>query len=149
MTSGWSDIFLGVIAAATLIMALIQIGAILAVVRIGRQAQQVLAAGQQVLTTVQQDIRPLIAKANAIAEEASRTAAIATQQAQKVDILVTDLSRRVDETASVVQQAIVMPAREGMAIVAALKAGFGALRGFRDARPRHQRHEEEDPLFIG
>lgn len=142
MTSGWSDIFLGVIAAATLIMALIQVGAILALVRIARQAQQV-------LTTVQQEIRPLITKANTIADEASRTAALATVQAQKVDILVTDLSRRVEETAAIVQQAIVTPAREGIAIVAALKAGFGALRGFRDARPRHSRQEEEDPLFIG
>ena len=141
MTNGWSDIFLGVIAVATLIMALIQVGAIIAIARVGRQAQQALAA-------VQQDVRPLLAKANAIAEEAQRTAAIATAQAQKVDLLVTDLSRRVDETASVVQQAIVTPAREGMAIVAALKAGLGALRG-RDLRPRHQRHEEEDPLFIG
>ena len=50
---------------------------------------------------MQQDVRPLIARANAIAEEASRTVALATAQAQKVDRLVTDLSRRVDETAGV------------------------------------------------
>ena len=62
----------------------------------------------------------------------------------------TDLSRRVDETAAVLQQAILTPAREGMAIVAAVKAGFGALRGLRDFRRRQGRHaDEEDPLFIG
>ena len=48
---------------------------------------------------------------------------LATAQAQKIDRLVTDLTRRVDETSAVIQQAIITPAREGMAIIAALKAG--------------------------
>jgi hypothetical protein len=141
--NGWSDVFLGVIAAATLVMALIQIGAIIAALRLARQAQQV-------IQSVQQDVRPLVARAHAIAEEASRTVSLATAQAQKVDRLITDLSRRVDETAAVLQEAIITPAREGLAIVAAIKAGLGALRGLRDLQPRHPRQaEEEDPLFIG
>ena len=143
MTSDWSDVFLGVIAFATLIMALIQVGAIIAALRLARQAQEV-------ITSVQRDIRPLIAKANAIAEEASRTVALATAQAQKVDRVVTDLSRRVEETAQLLQEAIIRPAREGMAVVAAIKAGLGALRGLRGLHPRQGRHaDEEDPLFIG
>ena len=137
----WSEVFLGVIALATLVMALIQVGAIVALTRVARQAQQA-------LVSVQQDVRPLVAKVTAIAEETSRTAAIATAQAEKVDRLVTDLSRRIDETASIVQAAIITPAREGMAVVAAVKAALGALRGFKDLR--NSRHaEEEDPLFIG
>ncbi len=143
MTNGWSDLSLGVIAVATLIMALIQVGAIIAALRLARQAQQV-------IQSVQQDVRPLIARANAMADEASRTIGLATAQAQKVDRLVTDLSRRVDETAGVLQEAIITPAREGLAIVAALKAGLGALRGLRELRPAHGRQsEDEDPLFIG
>ena len=143
MTGGWSGVFLGVIAFATLIMALIQIGAIIAALRLARQAQEA-------ITSVQRDIRPLILKANAIAEEASRTLALATAQAQKVDRVVTDLSRRVEETAALLQEAIVKPAREGMAVVAAIKAGFGALRGLRELHHRHGRQaDEEDPLFIG
>lgn len=139
----WTEGFLGIIALATFVMAAIQVGAIIAAARIARQAQQTLA-------TVQQDIRPLIAKANAVADEASRTAAIATQQAEKVDKLLTDLSARVEYTSAIVQDAIVTPAREGLAIVAAVKATLGALRGFRSPGPRHGRHaEEEDPLFIG
>jgi hypothetical protein len=141
--NGWSNVFLGAIAVATLIMALIQIGAIIAALRLARQAQQV-------IQSVQQDVRPLIARAHAIAEEASRTVALATAQAQKVDRLITDVSRRVDETAGVLQEAIITPAREGLAIVAAVKAGLGALRGLRDDRHRHGRQaEDEDPLFIG
>ncbi len=143
MTNGWSDVFLGVIAAGTVVMALIQVGAVITALRLSRQAQQV-------LQSVHQEVRPLIARAQAIAEEASRTVALATTQAQKVDRLITDLSQRVDETAGVLQEAIITPAREGLAIVAAVKAGLGALRGLRDLRPRNGRHaEEEDPLFIG
>lgn len=137
-----SEAFLGIIAAATLLMALVQVGAIVAMLRLARQAQQTIAE-------VHRDVRPLIAKATAVADEASRTATIATVQAEKVDRLLTDLAVRIDETAGVVQQAIITPAREGIAIVAALKAGFEALRGFRE-RPRHGRAaDEEDSLFIG
>jgi hypothetical protein len=138
----WNDVFLGVIAAATLVMALIQVGAIVFAARLAGRVQQLAA-------TVQQDIKPLIARANAIAEDASRTAAIATAQAQKIDALVTQLTRRVDETAAVIQEAVVAPAREGLALIAALKAGFGALRGLRDLRGRPARTEDEDALFIG
>jgi hypothetical protein len=138
-----SDTFLGIIALATLVMALIQVGAIVAAARAMRQAKSA-------LTIVQQDIRPLIAKATAVADEATQTAAIAKLQAEKVDRLVSDLTVRIDQTAAIVQDAIVTPAREGMAIVAALKAGLGALRNVRDSRHRsHRTADEEDPLFIG
>jgi hypothetical protein len=137
-----SETFLGIIAVATLVMALIQVGAIVAVLRIARQAQRT-------ITEVQRDVKPLIVKVTEVADEASRTATLATAQAQKIDRLVTDLAVRVDHTSSVVQQAIITPAREGMAIVAGIKAGLEALHGFRP-RPRHGRGaDEEDPLFIG
>ena len=141
--SDWSGICLGIIAVATLVMALIQVGAIIAVLKIARQAQDV-------LTSVQRDVKPLLAKASEIADEASRTAALATAQAHKVDKLVTDLTRRVDETSALVQQAIVTPAREGIAVVAAIKAALSSFRGFGDFRGRPSRQgEEDDALFIG
>jgi hypothetical protein len=139
----WSVIFLGVIAVSTLLMALIQIGAVVATLRVTRETQKM-------LTTVQQDVRPLIAKATAIVEDASKTVALATAQVQKVDTLVTDLTRRVDETASIVQKAIVTPAREGLAIFAAIRTGLGALKGIGGFPSRQGRHaDDEDPLFIG
>jgi hypothetical protein len=139
----WSVTFLGVIAVSTLVMALIQIGAIVATLRVARETQKV-------LTAVQQDVRPLLAKATTIADEASKTVALANVQVQKVDTLVTDLTKRIDETATIVQQAIVTPAREGMAIFAAIRTGLGALKGMGDFRGRAGRHaEEDDPLFIG
>jgi hypothetical protein len=133
---------LGIIAVSTAVMAVMQIGAIIVLARVAMQVRDIVA-------TLQKDVRPLIGRANQIAEDAAKTAALATAQAQKIDRLVTDLTRRVDETSAVVQQAIITPAREGMAIVAALKAGFGALRQMRDSRGRPAGVEEEDALFIG
>lgn len=152
----WNQLFLGVIASATLIMALVQIGVIVVAAKVARQAQQAAARAQETLATAQQtivsvrdEIRPLIARANAIAEEAGKVATLATAQVYKVDRLVTDLTARVDETSTLVQQAIVTPAREGLAIIAAVKATLGALRAGADWRRRTSRSEEEDPLFIG
>ena len=138
----WPAVFLGVIAVSTLIMAIIQIGAIIATLRIAREAQQALAS-------MRQEVRPILARATSLAEEASRTVALATAQMQKVDRLMTDLAQRVDETSSVVQHAIVTPAREGRAIVAAIKAAIGVLSdiGHHGRPARHS--EDEDPLFIG
>ncbi len=137
-----SQAFLGVIAVSTALMAIMQVGAIIVLARVAMQVRDIIG-------TLQQDIRPLIARANAIADEASKTAALATVQAQKIDRLVTELTQRVDDTSAIVQQAIITPAREGMAIFAALKAGLAALRGMRDVRGRATGVEEEDALFIG
>jgi len=152
----WSQVFLGIIAAATLLMALIQLGIIIVTAKLARQAQdalgraqQAIAVAQQTVTSIHGDIRPLIAKANTIADEASRTAALASAQAGKIDRLVTDLSRRVDETSAIVQQGILTPARKGLAVVAALKAALAVVRAGGDFRRRPSRSEEEDPLFIG
>jgi hypothetical protein len=152
----WNLVFLGVIAVATLVMAMIQVGLIVVAAKVARQAQQAVAKAQDTLTTAQQtiasvreEIRPLLASANGIAQEASQAARLATAQVHKVDRLVTDLTTRVNETSALVQQAIGTPAREGLAIIAAVKATLGALRNGADWRRRTRPSEEEDPLFIG
>jgi uncharacterized protein YoxC len=151
----WGLVFLGVIALATLVMALIQVAVFVVTARLAKQAQQAVSKAQETLTTAQQtitsvreEIRPLIASANGIAEEASRAATLATAQVHKVDRLVSDLTARVDETSALVQQAIITPAREGLAIMAAVRATLGAIRAGADWRRRTSRSEEE-PLFIG
>jgi phage/plasmid primase-like uncharacterized protein len=140
--SGSGEALLGVIAAATAIMALVQVGALVILTRVATQVRDI-------ASTVQQDLRPLISRANSLADEAHKTATLATAQAQKVDRLVTDLTRRVDETSVILQEAIITPAREGMALIAGVKAAIGVLKGLRDRPSRRRRVEEEDALFIG
>jgi hypothetical protein len=52
---------------------------------------------------------------------------------------------------SEVQRAIVMPAREGFALISGIRAALAALKGLgaRGGPTRTPAHEDEDPLFIG
>ena len=140
----WSSVFLAVIAGAVLVMALIQVWAIIAAARL---AQRVNRLAQQ----VERDMAPLVANLQTIGAEAARASALATAQVERADRLFADVSAKVEETTSVVQQAIMAPAREGMAVMAGLRAALSSLRDARQAAAgrRASRPDEDDPLFIG
>jgi hypothetical protein len=140
----WASVFLGVIALATLVMAAIQVGALI----YGARAAQRL---EQTLGRVEADLKPVLERAKQVSEDAARMSALATVQVERVDQVFQDLSRRVDETAVLMQRALVTPAREGAALFAAVRATFAAIRGVTGAvRPRPPAHvEEDDALFIG
>jgi hypothetical protein len=137
-----SDIFLGVIAAATLLIALVQVGIIVAagvaMRRLGRLAD-----------TVEQEIKPLFGHVNAIARDASRAAALATAQVERADKLFSDVAVRIDQALNNVQATLGKPAREGRALLSAFRAALQAIRDLRhNGRGRQARSEEEDALFI-
>lgn len=142
MDGTWNPVFLGLIALATLVMAAIQIGAVLVAVRLARRLEQTVAR-------LERDIEPLIGRATVVSEEAARVASLVADQVERADAMLTDLGRRVDDTVTLVQNAVVTPAREGLALLAGLRAALNALRGLRQGRGRGSRHEEEDALFIG
>ncbi len=136
------SVFLGAIAAATVLMAVLQVGAVVLLARLARRLEQ--SVGQ-----LQRDVQPLIAQATTVSEEAARVATLVSAQVERADGLLSDLARRVDDTVTLVQSAVVAPAREGLAIAAAVRAVLGALRGVRRSSGSGARHEEEDALFIG
>jgi hypothetical protein len=138
----WALVFLGVIALATLVMAAIQVGALV----YGARAAQRL---EQTLGRVEADLKPVLERARQVSEDAARMSALATVQVERVDQVFQDLSRRVDETAQVMQRALVTPAREGAALFAAIRATVAALRGVRAGRRPASAVEEDDALFIG
>ncbi len=141
--SEWGTLFLGIIAAATLVMAVMQAVTLLAAARMAKRVEGL-------ANELHGEIKPIIARAQAIAEDAQRVASLAAAQVERVDALVTDVAHRVDETATVLQEAIVRPAREGMALIAGIKAGLELLRGARrSGAPGSGRLDEEDALFIG
>ncbi len=138
--SDWAVIWLGVMAAALVVTAVMQLASALAVIKLARQASQT-------LKDVQRDIQPLIEKAHRIADDAQRTTAIAALQAERLDDFVRTTTERVTETLGLVQGAIVEPLRKGSLLVAAAKAAFTIFSG-REDRHRHPR-EDEDALFVG
>ena len=137
--SDWTDVWMGVIALATLTMALIQVGVLVAGAVLFRRMNAL-------STRVERELQPLMDRVNAIGADAARISALATQQAERADTLFADVTRRVDTTLAVIQNAVVAPAREGMAIMSALRATIGAVR----RKPRQPTgRDEDDPLFIG
>lgn len=136
-----SDLFLGLIALAVLVMATIQVAAVVFAVRAARRVGDA-------VSRLEQDVRPIVANLHTMSADAARATSVAAAQVERVEKLVGEVSRRVDETAAAVQSSIVGPAREGYAMIQAVMAALGALRQSGTARKRPAA-EEEDPLFIG
>lgn len=134
--------FLGVIALSTLVMA---VGAVVAAMFAARAAGRL----ERALADFREEVRPLIGRATLVTEDAARITALVASQVERADVLVADFTRRLDDVVVLIQNAVVTPAREGMAVIAALRAVFETLRGFRNPRGSSGRAEEEDALFIG
>lgn len=138
----WSVVFLGVIALATLLMAVIQIGIIVMGLRLTRRVNEI-------TTELQREIRPTIAKLSAITDDAARAAAITVTQAQRVDQVFGDLAARAERLFSVASHAMLVPAREGIALISALRAVLAVVRSGNRRRKHRSREVEEHALFIG
>jgi hypothetical protein len=140
--SAWADVFLGIIAVATLALAIVQIGVVVAT---GRLARRIDTLANQ----FEREVQPLFGHLNSIGRDASRAAALATAQVERADKLFADVATRVEQALDSVQGTLGAPAREGRAFLAALKAGFKAIRDIRrESRSRQGRGDDEDALFI-
>ena len=142
------ELFLGIIAFSVMVMALIQIGAIYAGIRLARRVDQL-------AVQMDQEIKPLIANLTTLSGEASRAATLAAKQAERLDRVFGELVERVDTTLAAAEDFVTGPARQGMAIMAGVKAVMDAFRGFREASSRRRTTaarpamDEEESLFIG
>ena len=138
----WRDVFLGIIALATLSIAVTQIVVIVAA---GRAARRL----SQIADQFEREVKPLFAHLNAIGRDAARAAQLATAQVERADQLFGDVAVRVEQTLNTVQSSIGGPAREARALLSAFRAAFRAVRELRrNGRGRRGRSDDEDVLFI-
>jgi hypothetical protein len=137
-----SDLFLGMIAGSVVVMAAIQVAAIVFAVRSARRVGDA-------VTRLEQRVTPIVADLQTISSQAARATSVATAQIERADQLITDLSRRVEETATALQSSIIAPAREGFAVVQGIIAALSAFSPRPAPRPRPAQADDEDPLFIG
>ena len=138
-----SNTWLAIIAVSTLVMALVQVGAILGAAIVVRRLQGRVATLEQ---RVEQQVQPIVERINVVSADLSRISALAVKQAEKADVAFSSAAHRMDQTLAVVQNAVVAPAREGMALAAALRAAVGSIR---KSGRRRSSGEEDDALFIG
>ncbi len=141
--SGWSGFFLGVIAAATVVMAAAQVLVIVFTSRLARRVDQL----QDVYT---KEIKPVLADVAAISAGAARVSGMAAAQMERFDRLSADLVQRIEETVTLIQDVVLVPAREGRAVLMAVTAAIAAFRELRNGGAKRAAPlDEEDPLFIG
>ena len=138
--SGWTDVFLGVIAAATLVTAIIQVGVLVAAGLLARRLSRL-------TERVEQELKPIFGHLDSIGRDAARAVSVATAQVDRVDSLFADFASRAEQTMDVVQNAAAAPAREVTALLTGIRAALATLRDARRGRPR-ARGEDEDALFI-
>lgn len=140
------ELFLGIIAFAVVVMAAIQVAAIFAGLRLARRVDEL-------ATQIDQEIKPLIANLSALSSEAARAAALAAKQAERLDRVFGEMVDRVDKTLAVAHEFVTGPARQGLAIMAGVKAVLDSFRGLREASRRRNAPrpaiDEEESLFIG
>ena len=143
-----TDVYLGLIALGVLVMATIQVAAMVTAIRAARRVGEM--AGR-----FEQDVRPIIANLTRVSDEAARASAQAAAQIDRLDALVASVADRVEDTAATLQQTILQPARDGLALLNGLKS---IIASFREPRERHdsreagtprEAREPHDELFIG
>ena len=138
--SGRAELFLAIIAFATLATAVVQIGVLVAA---GLMARRLL----QLTERVEREMKPVFGHLDAIGRDAARATSLAAQQVERADRLLGDVANRVEETMGAVQKAVNAPAREMSALMVGLRAALDVLRQTRQNRPRG-RGDDEDALFI-
>ena len=142
MTS--SEVFLGLIAGAVVVIAAVQVGMVVVLLRVSRRVDALAAQ-------VERELTPLATRLRAVADNLQQATSLAAVQVERVDRMLASVSRRTEETLGVVQHAIVGPVREVMAVIAAIRGVTSAFRSIRggDKARAAARFDEEDPLFIG
>jgi hypothetical protein len=146
--SGTAEVLLGIIAFAVAVMAIVQVGAIVAGLRVARRVEQIAA-------DIESSVKPLVANLTTMSAEASRAATLAAAQVERIERVFGELAARVDHTLATAQSLIAGPAKDGMAIVTGIKAAISAFRNLREgSRRRSARRavtfeEDEESLFIG
>ena len=140
-----SEVFLGVIAAAVLVMAVIQVAAVVVAARAARRIDRL-------ANRLEEDMKPVVASLRELTADAARATSLATTQVERTNRLFSELAQRIEEILAAVQDALVAPAKEGVAWLHKLKAVLSAFRDRDVKRPRRSRGtgvDNDDALFIG
>jgi hypothetical protein len=145
----WGVLFLGVIALASVVQAVFLIGLAMAGRRLGRQVDAL-------QKRLDREISPALESFTRVSRNAAEISDLATLQARRLDLLLTDTIEKIEETTATVQQLVVRPLKplgQLLAFVRGLQRGldvyFQLGRDRRAHGPRRRGHAEDDEhLFI-
>ena len=137
-----TNVWLGIIAVAVLVMAVIQVAAIVFAMAAARRIGQV-------ADRLEQNLNPVVSNLQTITSEAARMTTLAAAQVERADRMFADLSRRADQVMAAVPT-LLGPAGKGLAFLNGIKAALAAIHELRRSSRRGAAHpDDEDALFIG
>lgn len=141
-------VFLGAIAAATLVMAFVQVGIIVYGARLARRVDRM-------VDVIELELKPALDRVNAMGGDMNRATSLAVAQVERADQLFARVAERVDRITVVTQDAVIGPFRQGSAILKGLRVALGVLRGASTASQEPPADgirsvtDDEEALFIG
>ena len=141
-------VFLGAIATATIVMALVQVGII---VYGARLAQRV----DRMVDVLETELKPALDRVNAMGGDMNRATSLAVAQVERADQLFARVSERVDRITLVTQDAVIQPFRHGSALLEGFRVALSVLRGTAttsSGQPVDTMRpvtDDEEALFIG
>ena len=137
-----TNVWLGIIAVAVLVMAVIQVAAIVFAMSAARRIGQV-------ADRLERNLNPVVSNLQTITSEAARMTTLAAAQVERADRMFADLSRRAEQVMAAVPT-LLGPAGKGLAFLNGIKAALAAIHELRRSSRRGAAHpDEEDALFIG
>ncbi|HEU5254545.1 MAG TPA: hypothetical protein VFU28_01050 [Vicinamibacterales bacterium] len=137
-----TNVWLGIIAVAVLVMAVIQVAAIVFAMSAARRIGQV-------ADRLEQNLNPVVSNLQTITSEAARMTTLAAAQVERADRMFADLSRRAEQVMAAVPT-LLGPAGKGFAFLNGIKAALAAIHELRRSSRRGAAHpDDEDALFIG
>jgi predicted PurR-regulated permease PerM len=137
-----TNVWLGIIAVAVLVMAVIQVAAIVFAMSAARRIGQV-------ADRLEQNLNPVVSNLQTITSEAARMTILAAAQVERADRMFADLTRRAEQVMAAVPT-LLGPAGKGLAFLNGIKAALAAIHELRRSSRRGAAHpDEEDALFIG
>lgn len=141
-------VFLGAIATATVVMAVVQIGIIVAGARLARRVDRM-------VDVIETELKPALDRVNAMGGDMNRVTSLAVAQVERADQLFARVAERVDRVSVITQDAVIEPFRHGSAVIEGLRVALSVLRGTpsRSSEPSPDGMrpvtDDEEALFIG
>ena len=116
-----STLLLGMIAFATVVMALVQVGIVWYAVRLAGRINRL-------IDTVEEELKPTLSRVNSMSDDLARVTVLASEQSERLNKLLGSVSRQIDNIVNLTQASFLSPARQGGVLFIAIRAALAALR---------------------
>ena len=116
-----STVLLSVIAVATAIMAVVQIGVVLFAVRLAKRVGRL-------VDVIEHEMKPTLARVDAVSSDVARVTSLASNQVERLDQIASHLIEKIDEIVTVADRSVFAPLKQGAGFLFGLREALLAFR---------------------